>query len=423
MDSPNRHGESPQQLTAKQAAGRLGIKRETLYAYVSRGMLARQKVPGSRESYFDPVAVERLAAKKRGTGRAGSVEVIIGTALTSIEQWGVSYRGLPAADLAESRSFESVAEWLWGLEFPSEESGSEWRASRAASEAGRAVQLALPDAARPMDRIHATLAVIGPTDALRFDVSPDAVVSAGRGSIAALVDSLPLLGTANPRTLAIDEQPARENPLAARLWPRLSAFEGSDRGPELLNAALVLGADHELAASTLAARVAASVRADPYSILSAGFGVLAGPLHGGASGQVHRLLCEVGRPENALPVLTEHFRREKFMPGFGHLFYQREDPRAVALLSMLRRSNVDPSRLAAVEAVLEVLKDRLPVFMNVDFALAALAFCGRMCDGAPEAIFGVARCAGWLAHAIEEYRERPVRFRPRAHYLGPAPAT
>ena len=74
-----------------------------------------------------------------------------------------------------------------------------------------------------------------------------------------------------------------------------------------------------------------------------------------------------------------------------------------------------------VEAVLEVLQDRLPVFMNVDFALAALAFCGRMCDGAPEAIFGIARCAGWLAHAIEEYQERPVRFRPRAHYLGPAP--
>ncbi len=422
MDAADPQREPPQQLTAKQAADRLGIKRETLYAYISRGMLDRQRVPGSRESYFDPVAVERLAAKKRGTGRAGSVEVVIGTALTSMEQQGVSYRGINAAELAKTRSFESVAEWLWGRDFPSGEPSPAWRATAAALAAGRAVQQALPDASRPTDRIRATLAVVGPTDALRFDVSPAAVVAAGRSTIAALVDSLPLLGTASPRSLSIDEQPARRNPLALRLWPRLSPRAASQNSPELLNAALVLGADHELAASTLAARIAASVRADPYSVLNAGFGVLAGPLHGGASGQVHRLLSEVGRPENALPVLTEHFRREKFMPGFGHLFYRGEDPRAVALLAMLRRSNLDAARLEAVEAVLEVLHDRLPVFMNVDFALAALAFCGRMCDGAPEAIFGIARCAGWLAHAIEEYQERPLRFRPRAHYLGPPPA-
>ncbi len=411
----------PQQLTAKQAADRLGIKRETLYAYVSRGMLDRIRVPGNRESYFDPVAVERLAAKKRGTGRAGSVEVVIGTALTAMEQQGVAYRGIDAALLAETRSFESVAEWLWGRDFPTGPSLPGWCASSAALAAGSAVQQALPDASRPIDRIRAVLAVIGATDALRFDVSPDAVVAAGRNSIAAMVDSLPVRGAVNSRSLTIEERPSRENPLAGRLWPRLSAEAMPDNGAELLNAALVLVADHELAASTLAARIAASVRSDPYSILNAGFGVFAGPLHGGASGQVHRLLREVDRPENALPVIAEHFRREKFMPGFGHMFYEREDPRAVALLAMLRRSNIEPARLETVEAVLEVLQERLPVFMNVDFALAALAFCGRMCDGAPEVLFAIARCAGWLAHAIEEYQERPVRFRPRAHYLGPTP--
>jgi len=407
------------QLTAKQAADRLGIKRETLYAYVSRGMLERIRVPGNRESYFDPVAVERLAAKKRGTGRAGSVEVVIGTALTSMQQHGVAYRGIDAALLAETRSFESVAEWLWGRDFPSGSSAPGWSASPAALEAGAAVQQVLPDASRPTDRIRATLAVIGPADALRFDVRPEAVIAAGRSAIAAMVDSLALRGPADARSLAIEERPARENPLACRLWPRLSAKAIPEQGAELLNAALVLAADHELAASTLAARIAASVRSDPYSILHAGFGVFAGPLHGGASGQVHRLLREVDRPANALPVISEHFRREKFMPGFGHLFYEREDPRAVALLAMLRRSNIAPARLETVEAVLEVLNERLPVFMNVDFALAAVAFCSEMCDGAPEAIFAVGRCAGWLAHAIEEFQERPVRFRPRAHYLGP----
>lgn len=405
-------------LTAKQAASRLGVKRETLYAYVSRGLLSRQREPGSRASTFDPAEVDRLAAHRRGRPREGSLQVVIGTQLTLMQQDGVHYRGLSAAELARTRSFESVAEWLWSGAF----GAGAWRADPASLRAARAVQDALPDAALPTDRMRAIVPAAAAGDALRFDADPDSVAAIGRNLIATLVDGLPALGAPLDTGLALGEVPPRPEPLAARLWPRLSAEAPPQGGVELLNAALVLGADHELAASTLAARVAASVRADPYSIVSTGLGVLAGPLHGAASGRAHALLREVGRPERARAVVGEHLRRERVVHGFGHMFYEREDPRAVVLLDALRASGVDPVRLEAVDAVLEVLNARLPVFVNVDFALAALAFGCGMGVGAPEAIFAVARCAGWLAHAIEEFEERPVRFRPRAHYLGPPPA-
>jgi citrate synthase len=410
-----------QRLSAKQTAARLGVKVETLYAYVSRGMLQSRREPGQRASTFDPAEVERLASHKRGRPRMGSLQVVIDTQLTLMEQEGVSYRGLKAGDLARNRSFESVAEWLWNGAFDPDPSA--WHPEPAAFEVVRGLQPLLPDAAVPTDRMRAIVPVVAALDPLRFDLDPAVLTAVGRSLIATLVDGLPTLGEPARARLAIGESPAREDPLAARLWPRLSPEPAPPGALELLNAALVMGADHELAASTLATRVAASVRADPYSIVSTGLGVLAGPLHGAASGQAHRLLREVERPERARAVVAEHIRRERIVHGFGHLFYEREDPRAVVLLELLRASDVDPVRLAAVETVLELLNARLPVFMNVDFALASLAFCSGMCPGAPEAIFAVARCAGWLAHAIEEFDQRPVRFRPRANYLGPTPAS
>jgi citrate synthase len=185
-----------------------------------------------------------------------------------------------------------------------------------------------------------------------------------------------------------------------------------------LDAALVLLADHELAVSTLAARVAASARADPYSVVSAGLGVLAGGLHGGAGRQVVALFEEVGEPARAGRVVGERLRAGARIPGLGHAVYRERDPRADYLLPVFAALPLLPGRWAVVESVLAIVEARLDVLVNVDFALGALVFAAGMRRDASEAVFGVSRTAGWLAHALEEYDEHPLRFRARAAYTG-----
>jgi citrate synthase len=185
-----------------------------------------------------------------------------------------------------------------------------------------------------------------------------------------------------------------------------------------VQAALVLLADHELAASTLAARVAASVRADPYAVVATGLGAVGGALHGGASLGAELMLAAASKPADAPRVVGELLRRGERIPGFGHFVYVTGDPRAVRLLSMIRALAPDSPRLAVADAVLAEARRRGLPEPNIDFALAALADVAGLIRGAGEAVFAVARSAGWLAHALEEYaRKTPIR--PRAIYTGP----
>ena len=190
----------------------------------------------------------------------------------------------------------------------------------------------------------------------------------------------------------------------------------------MLDAALVLLADHELAASTVAARVAASVRADPYAVVSAGLATVSGTLHGGASLGIEALLDEIDRPERAATVVGDRLRRGERLRGFGHRLYPDGDPRAGFLLARLRATAAGSPRMAVVDALLEATTRRGLPEPNVDLALAALAHVTAMTRGAAEAIFAVARTAGWIAHALEEY-DRNTPIRPRAVYTGPAPGS
>jgi citrate synthase len=187
-----------------------------------------------------------------------------------------------------------------------------------------------------------------------------------------------------------------------------------------LRVALVLLADHELAASTLAARVAASVRADPYAAVTAGLGVMGGALHGGASLAAEAMLAEATDPEHARHVMGQRLRLGERIPGFGHTIYRDKDGRADALMHAVRAAAPGNPKLAVAEAMLdEARRRRLPA-TNIEFALAALTAVTGMVRGAGETIFAIARTAGWLAHAIEEYAN-PTRLRLRAAYAGPVP--
>jgi len=407
-------------LTAAEAARRLGVKPATLYAYVSRGVLSRVRAPDGRTSLFGAEEVEQLARRGRPRRPAGVADITVESAITEITGDSLRFRGLDATRLAVSRTFEEVAELLWTGEFPSgRESGREpWRARPAALAAGRAAQAALPAGTLPLERLQVIVPAMAATDPLRLQLDRPAVIAAGQNIIAGMVDCLPG-----------DVTSAAGEPVAGRLWSRLCAGNEPGNGPghgqgrpapglmRALSAALVLLADHELAASTLAARAAASVRADPYAVVGTGLGAMSGALHGGASLGAETLMAAARGPEDVPRVVAELLRRGEKVPGFGHFVYRGGDPRAILLLDLVRRVAPKSRQLAVADAVFAEVRHKSLPEPNIDFAIATLVRVAGMVRGAGEAIFAVARTAGWIAHALEAY-SGPGPLRPRAVYTG-----
>ena len=410
-------------LTAAEAARRLGVKPATLYAYVSRGVLSRGKAADGRASLFNADEVERLARRGRPRRPAGIADITVESAITEITGDSLRFRGLDASRLAVSRTFEEVAELLWTGEFRS--AREPWQARPAALAAGRAAQAALPAGTLPLERLQVIVPAMAATDPLRLQLDLAAVLAAGRSIIAGMVDCLPSAltsgpGTSGPGTSGPGTSGPGE-PVAERLWSRLCDRRASPGLLRAVSAALVLLADHELAASTLAARAAASVRADPYAVVGTGLGAMSGALHGGASLGAETLMAAATGPDDVPRVVAELLRRGEKVPGFGHFVYRGGDPRAVVLLDLVRQAAPKSGQLAVADAVLAEVRQKSLPEPNIDFAIATLARVAGMVRGAGEAIFAVARTAGWIAHALEAYAG-PGPLRPRAAYIG-RPAT
>ena len=409
-------------LTAAEAARRLGVKPATLYAYVSRGVLSRVRAPDGRASLFGAEEVERLARRGRPRRPAGVADITVESAITEITGDSLRFRGLDATRLAVSRTFEEVAELLWTGEFRS--AREPWRARPAALTAGRAAQAALPGGTLPLERLQVIVPAMAATDPLRLQLDRSAVIATGRSLIVGMVDCLPSPTTwVTPNPAAPVSPPdtsvsaGQDEPIAECLWSRLCDQRASPGLLRALSAALVLLADHELAASTLAARVAASVRADPYAVAGTGLGAMSGALHGGASLGAEMLIAAASGPDDVPRVVAELLRRGEKVPGFGHLVYRGGDPRAVVLLDLVRRAAPKSGQLAVAEAMLAEIRQKSLPAPNIDFALATLTGVAGMIRGAGEAIFAVARTAGWIAHALEAYvGGGPLR--PRAVYTG-----
>ena len=412
-------------LTAAQVAARLGVKQSTVYAYVSRGVLHRTVAEDGRTSRFEAAEVEELARRGRprtDSRRLGTVDVVLSTSLTSMVDDELVYRGQRAVELARSSSFESVAEFLWsGVLADPGGDGPTWTARAEGLEVARAVTRALPTASPVTEQLAVVTAALACANPLRIDLQPGAVRRHAAALIATLVDVLPpMAGDAAPAARgrrARPEAPAGTS-IAERLWPRLTSVPATAKRIQVLDAALILLADHELATSTLAARLAASTRADPYAVVLSGLGAVSGLLHGAAGHAPFQMLTDartLGSPERAVALaLATHGS----VPGMGHPLYAEADPRAACVLELLlplvgRRDRV------VLEGVLTAAEATSRAHPNIDLATAALAFTMQMPSAATEAIFAFARMAGWVAHAIEEYGEAPLRFRTRALYDGP----
>jgi citrate synthase len=409
-------------IGAAEAAQRLGVKQATLYAYVSRGVLHRRHGPDGRRSLFDPVEIDRLAARggpgeltrARRPGRAAGF--VIESAVTEISDGPPRYRGMDVTKLALWRPFEEVAEWLWTGTYVNQ---AAWRATPEAIAAGTGAQAALPAGTLPLERLRVIVPAMAATDRFRRHLDAPAVITAGRGMIAGMIECLPEpppLPGAAASPAAIPSARLGEGGIAGRLWYKICAKRPDPGLLGALRAALALLADHELAASTVAARVAASVRADPYAVVATGLGALGGaPDEAGGSLGAETMLASAREPGDAVRVVGDHLRRGERIPGFTR---QPGDPRAALLLDLIGKAAPRSARYAVAASVLDEVRRRSLPEPNIDLALAVLASVAGMIPGAGEAIFAVARTSGWIAHALEEYA-RDVPLRPRAVYTGP----
>ena len=396
----------PALLSTGEVAHRLGVKRETVYAYVSRGLLERHPTSAHRRSLFERDAVERLAVRARGGDRSDALEVVVETEVTLLDPDGrLYYRGQDAVELARFSSFERVAGLLWGGP-----AGAPWELdAQSAAFVGRLAAV-LPSEAAAADRIPVAIGALGAADPLRSDRRPEAVRRTAGRILAGALDGLPA------------PAPSSDRSAAGRLWVALSGVAQPPRPAQLaaLDACLILLADHELAASTLAARVAASAWADPYRVVLAGLGPLGGALHGASPLAVESMLAHVGVPEEAFASVERMVAASGPPAGFGHRVYRDRDPRADHLLARVGPAAADAGAARTVAAVVEAAAALGLPAPNVDLAVAGIAFAMGLAPGSASTIFTVARIAGILAHAIEEYPHR-LRFRPRATYAGPAP--
>jgi len=378
-------------VDARTAAERLGVDVRTLYAYVSRGALRRVPGPDGRSSRYDSDELGLLARRSRPRTLprpAASIDLVIATRVSTVTDGLVRYRGTDVLDLvAAGEPFEAVAGLLWAGGADGSAGAVEWQVPAGPLPIGPA-----PGALAGVPVAHRLAAAVAGTGGTAGPGSPPDWPAAGRLLIATLIEAS---GTAAGDASA-------PSSVAGRLWRRWSPLRPTVARVRALNTALVLLAEHELAPSTLAVRVAASTRATPVGCLLAGLGALSGALHG----DVPRLLREwflsravKGAPDAAPPSGA----------GFGHSVHRRGDPRTPPLLQAVYAIATQADR-----DLIERARHGAPAPPNIDFALGALGHVARMPPQAATAIFAIARTAGWMAHAAEEYSEPPLRFRGRA---------
>ncbi|MBK6650804.1 MAG: citrate synthase family protein [Betaproteobacteria bacterium] len=378
-------------ISMDEACRQLGVRPQTVYAYVSRGKLeVMPDATDTRRSLYRAedvvgLAKRKQAGRKHETLAANTLfgaEPSIPTALCSFMRGHLYYRGQEAVALAQTATLEEAARLLWGAEQSVDFSSGEQVPPNTFVPGRLAAFTAL-----------ASLAATGHSTRGR-------VTRVLHDEAQCLVSSL---------ATAFGAQPQGRQALHLRF---AQGWGQTEHVGELLRVAMVLLADHELTSSAFAARIAASTGASLPACLLAGLTTLSGPLHGDASGRVHALFGEVERLGEE-QVVNHYLSAALPLAGFGHPIYPDGDPRAAALLAMFK----PPDAIARFIAKVTSLTGLLP---NIDVALAALVARYQLPSDAAFGLFATARSVGLLAHSIEQLGVAQV-IRPRGRYVGVMP--
>jgi len=361
--------------------------------------------------------------------RAGLEDVVATTSAICYIDGGrgtLAYRGFDIHDLATHATFEEVCYLLWHGRLPSRaelgELQSQFAAARALPEGVIRLMRSLPPG-HAMDALRTLASALAHYDAEAGDSSPAANYRKAVRLTAQLGSLVATLGRFEAGGGPIGPDPAMG--FAASFLYMLTGQRPDALAIRALDVALVLHADHELNASTFAARVAAATLTDLHSAVVAGVATLKGPLHGGANADVMNMLLEFGAsatPEKVESTIKARLARKEKIPGFGHRVYRTMDPRAVHLRQMSRdlgRRAGQPYWYEISERIEAVVKAEKKLNPNVDFYSASTYHALGIPIPLFTPIFAVSRCSGWTAHVLEQYANNRL-IRPRADYTGPS---
>ncbi len=373
-------------ISMAEACSQLGVRPQTIYAYVSRGKLEVMPDPAdTRRSLYRAEDVAGLAKRKQAgrkhetlaTNTLFGAEPSIPTAISTFHRQRLYYRGQDAVALAASASLEEVAQLLWN--------------SDQLADFSCAVRVSSPGRVAAFTSL-AALAATGHS-------------TRGRMTRVLHTECQSLVGQlAN----AFGAQHG-ERPLHLRF---AQAWKLSPQSAELLRTAMVLLVDHELTSSAFATRIAASTGASLPACLLSGLTTLSGPLHGDASGRVKALFDDVAR-QGEDHVIAHYLSTGLPLAGFGHHLYPDGDPRAAALLARFEPAEV-------ITRFIGKATQLTGLHPNIDVALAALAAHCGLPDDAAFGLFATARSIGLLAHGLEQLGVAQV-IRPRGRYVGVLP--
>jgi citrate synthase len=394
-------------LTADQAAQYLGISSATLYSYVSRGLLRSEPDPtNSRSRRYLAADVYALRQRKEQRRNPSVVaanvldfgEPVLNSGITLILGGKLYYRGYDACELAKSQSFESVANLLWTGDLtpphPAPLLSTVWST----------LVSAIPPQTTPLAALQSLLPLVQTLDPSAHDISSQAVVRLGQTIIQLLISIIG--GT-------LDASSVVEGLTTA--WQPSQSHAG-----ELLNAMLILTADHELNISSFTARCIASTGAPPHAALVGALAALQGPRHGGQTLRCEAFLREIAW--DGPQAVTNRLRRGDSLPGFGHLLYPEGDPRGRYLVEVSLAAAPDSSAASVVRTACETVYNQVGLAPSLDMGLVAAGRILGLPAGAPLLVFALGRIAGWIGHIIEQYQADQL-IRPRARYNGPQPRT
>ncbi len=396
-------------LDATEAAEELGVSPATLYAYVSRGMIRSEAGVDSRRRRYraeDVWALKRRKQNRRDPDKAAEDALhwglpVLQSALSLIRDGRLYYRGHDVVEMATTRTIEEVCSLLWAGTLDADLPDPE--PLQIGRDAATLRRIAAPLTTMEVFQLH--LAVGSAYDTAAYDVRPAA---ARRTGVVILRHLAAVAAGARPSHRSVAEVLQRrwcpENPGAT----------------DLLHAALVLYADHELNPSTFTTRCVASAGATLYGVVSAGLAALQGSKHGGACERAEALLREAPHERGAHQAVAARMRRGEGMPGFGHPMYPDGDPRGALLMDLARQRCADSEGVAIAWALADGVRELMGEHPTVDFGLVTLCRGLELPSHAPLALLALGRSVGWIAHAIEQYGEGRL-IRPRARYTGTEP--
>jgi citrate synthase len=354
----------------------------------------------------------------------GLQNIVIGTTNLSLvegEKGQLVVRGYAIQDLARNATFEQMAFLLWYGNKPSEAETKSLReqmaAHRTLPDSAQKILSDLPHEAEPMDALRTGVSAIGAaTPGTHIDIDHALGLTAQVATVIATFHRL--------RQGLDPIAPRADLDHGSNYLYMMSGQVPSDAQRLMMNAYLVLLADHGMNASTFTARVITSTASDLYSAITGAVGALKGPLHGGAPSKVLDMLDAIGTAENAEPWIRNALAHKERLMGFGHRVYKTTDPRA-EILREIARENADPTLFKLAQTVedkgLEILHEEKPaqrIYTNVEFYSAAVMNAVGLPRDLFTATFAASRTAGWTAHVLEQAADNRL-IRPDVEYTGP----